>query len=510
MPLFDLNQLENLSPKQYDFTVIGAGAAGILLAVKLSEQGFKINIVESGHFFEDDERQSLNEIIHKSKYLNTAVWGRKRALGGTTIAWGGQSLPFSKLDFEKRDWITNSGWPITFEEVAKYYPEANRFMGIESDEYYDSMLEKIGLLKAKPVGEELIYHVSKWTKTPNLYDLYKKKLHRDVDIYYNAQLTQIEKKGDRITAIQLNNFKAKEFKLTVNTLIIAAGGIESVRILQLSSLSTSKSLGLGFMEHPCIEFGVVQNYRPYHLQRLFNTHFYKGQKQSLRLSLSEKHQKSKEILNASVSLLFEYPETGLNPYQEIKFFLKEPKVTKLSKVLKSSGYMVSTLCSYLVNDFLYKPKSIPKLNMMLEQEATSESRIFLSNELDQFGKQKAAIDWRISDLTWKTFLEGARSTEKVFKENNLGEAIIYPFLNENATNVNEYFSGVNHHMGGTKMGNKIENGVVNTDLKLWDYENAFICSSSVFPTSSHSNPTLTLLALACRLSKFLTAKNKNR
>ena len=98
---------------------------------------------ESGHFLEDEKKQALNEVIQTGKILNNAVWGRKRAIGGTTIAWGGQSLPFTSIDFEKRERVQNSGWPLSFEWMTKYYAEANTFMGIGNMSYTTDMLPHI-------------------------------------------------------------------------------------------------------------------------------------------------------------------------------------------------------------------------------------------------------------------------------------------------------------------------------------------------------------------------------
>src|SRR4051812_21093393 len=104
MPFIDLNTYANeLAAENFDVVIIGAGAAGILLSVQLSRKGKRILLIESGHFTEDDKRQVLNNVDQTGKILEAAVSGRKRAIGGTTIAWGGQSLPFSSIDFEKRE-----------------------------------------------------------------------------------------------------------------------------------------------------------------------------------------------------------------------------------------------------------------------------------------------------------------------------------------------------------------------------------------------------------------------
>jgi choline dehydrogenase-like flavoprotein len=49
-------------------------------------------------------------------------------------------------------------------------------------------------------------------------------------------------------------------------------------------------------------------------------------------------------------------------------------------------------------------------------------------------------------------------------------------------------------MGGATIGK-----VVDKNLKINGINNLFVCSSAIFPTSSHSNPTLTTLALVSKM-----------
>jgi choline dehydrogenase-like flavoprotein len=60
-----------------------------------------------------------------------------------------------------------------------------------------------------------------------------------------------------------------------------------------------------------------------------------------------------------------------------------------------------------------------------------------------------------------------------------------------------------HHMGGTRMALSPSQGVVDDQLKIHGTKNAYVCSSSVFPSSGFSNPTHTLLALSVRLADHL-------
>jgi len=64
---------------------------------------------------------------------------------------------------------------------------------------------------------------------------------------------------------------------------------------------------------------------------------------------------------------------------------------------------------------------------------------------------------------------------------------------------------VGHEVGSLRMGVGLDNCVVDTDLVMHGHTNLRVCDLSVFPTSPASNPSLTLAALALRLSDQLTA-----
>ena len=64
-------------------------------------------------------------------------------------------------------------------------------------------------------------------------------------------------------------------------------------------------------------------------------------------------------------------------------------------------------------------------------------------------------------------------------------------------------------MGTTRMSEHEDQGVVDSNCKVFGVDNLYIAGSSVFPTYSFANPTLTIVALAIRLADFLKFKNSN-
>jgi choline dehydrogenase-like flavoprotein len=61
-----------------------------------------------------------------------------------------------------------------------------------------------------------------------------------------------------------------------------------------------------------------------------------------------------------------------------------------------------------------------------------------------------------------------------------------------------------HMMGGCRMGFTAAESVTNADGRTWDVANLWICDASLFPTSGGANPSLTIMALACRIGDRIT------
>ena len=511
MPFIDLNNgIPEFLPEA-DVVVVGAGAAGILLALRLSAKGKKVLLLESGHFFEDEHRQELNAVEQSGKFLSNAVWGRKRAIGGTTIAWGGQSLPFSALDFEKRDWVCNSGWPLTYFDLHHYYKQANEFMRIDSIDYYYDVLKLLGMQNPRFDNQLLNYHFSKWAPEPDFKKLYKSQLEQSVTILYNAVLKKIvvDVQGNA-EMVEVTNFKDDVYVFKTPKLVLAAGGIETNRILLSNRHQVSVGIGnhsgwLGkcFMDHPCIKIGSVTTYKPYHLQRFFNTHIKNRLKYSVRLSASEALQQEHKMLNGSASIMFDYTGEEFDPYTEIRRFIKSRKINTLQGMAGNfDGYLFSAY-AYAIRHFIYKHKAKAKVVLMLEQEPIRESYIALSDHCDRFGVPKALINWKVNHKTWDTVIRMSSVLKEELNRLSFGDVLPEPYIMRDNRDWEDCLTDVNHHMGGVRMSASAADGVVNKHLQVWGHDNLYVCSTAVFPTGSHSNPTLTLLALAEQLADKL-------
>src|SRR5262245_11063322 len=120
----DARTIPNDETLETDICIIGAGAAGITLAREFTGQPFRVALLESGGLDADADTAMLTsgETVGVPYYPLQST--RLRFFGGTTNHWGGTCRPFDETDFEPRDWIPNSGWPIRKSDLQPYYERA--------------------------------------------------------------------------------------------------------------------------------------------------------------------------------------------------------------------------------------------------------------------------------------------------------------------------------------------------------------------------------------------------
>ena len=79
-------------------------------------------LVESGGFTPDEDTQSLYDLQSTGYPVRENFMSRARYFGGSCNLWAGRNMTLNAIDFEARDWVPDSGWPIPHAEVARYYP----------------------------------------------------------------------------------------------------------------------------------------------------------------------------------------------------------------------------------------------------------------------------------------------------------------------------------------------------------------------------------------------------
>ena len=105
----------------YDCYVVGAGPAGITLALELAKANKKVLLFESGTA--TDARADMPNAINQG-HLPDGWWDKHsiRTLGGTSKVWAGWCITLTERDFDNP--AVGVRWPITRPELVPYYRRA--------------------------------------------------------------------------------------------------------------------------------------------------------------------------------------------------------------------------------------------------------------------------------------------------------------------------------------------------------------------------------------------------
>lgn len=100
----------------------------------------------------------------------TGILQRGRGLGGGTSQWAGQCIRFHAADFEARDWVNESGWPLGYDDLVPFYSEAEQFFDVNSDGYLARVWRDFGLEPGGLVDTDVLVRFSVFARDPQVFD----------------------------------------------------------------------------------------------------------------------------------------------------------------------------------------------------------------------------------------------------------------------------------------------------------------------------------------------------
>lgn len=496
--------------------IVGAGAAGICLAIELSKQGKSVMILEGGGRDIEDAAQEpyRSEVVgHVHRGIHV---GRFRAHGGTTTRWGGQIYELNREDFERRDWIPASGWPFSHAELEPFYRRALDLEGMSGVLQNDAEVWKsLGL--PEPSFPELQSYLTRWCPEPNFARLHAKALEADnLQIWLHANATELlfDNEGNAaVRAIRVRTQQGSEVLVHADHFVFCMGTIECSRFFlqpRAGDLPWNRSglLGRHFQDHVDANTARVIPRNRSQFAQLFDNIFLRGFKYHPKLRLASDEQRRAGVLNCAATMSFssDIDEALASTKTTAKHLLRgrfsELQPADILRSARHAPLLLRQTLRYTMQHRVYNPASAEiRLRVHCEQRPDGDSSITLSDERDSLGLLRARLDWRISDLELKTIRSYAETAADSLAP--IADLQIDPALLNNDAAFLDRCDDSNHHMGGMRMAAAPTQGVVTPDLLLHGTRNVYVCSGAVFPTSGFSNPTHTVLALAVRLADLL-------
>ena len=542
--LLDAAELDPGTLLQADICIVGAGAAGITLALQFADTQTQVLLLEAGGWDEEPATQALydGELAPGTRHPPPIRY-RRRQFGGSTAIWGGRCVPFDPIDFEQRPWVPDSGWPIPYEAVAGHYGQAAALCEA-GDAHFHAGHGWPDILQGFAGADFAADTLERFSCPTNFARRYAARLRAaaNIRVVLHANVTQVRTCPDggavaglAAASLATTSVAGRRFEVSAETYVLAAGGLETTRLLLASRDYHAAGIGnahdqLG-RHYMCHLAGTLGALRPHVAVHHGYTLAEDGAYCRRRFTLRPDAQRRLRTGNFTARL--HHPRIGDPSHRSgalSALYLAAPLITPeyatrlqdggrgLAAHLAHAGniarapvqtarFLLHLLGRRMLADrkfpsiIVAPPSGCFSLDVHAEQLPNPDSRVTLGSGTDALGMPPLRVDWRHLPTDIDTVRLSLRALSADLARTGAAtldydEAAVEELMLRDGA-----YGG--HHIGTARMSASPREGVVDGDCLVHGMRNLFVAGSAVFPTSGQANPTLTIVALALRLAEHL-------
>jgi choline dehydrogenase-like flavoprotein len=512
------------SSAQADVCIIGSGAAGLTVALELEATPLRVIVLEGGGARLDETSQGLYQAQSAGLHHKGITDFRFRVFGGSTTRWAGQVLPLFDIDFEQRDWIPRSGWPFTRDELEPYYRRAGEVLGVPRLPRHPPLEWPDGLSPPAAFDPHLIEPVVS-TYSPHL-DFgraYRRLLDTsaNLDVILDANVVELvpDRAVSHVQHVAVQAFAGQKVDVHADYFVLCCGGIESVRILLASSryceggLGNSRDLvGRCFQDHPGLVVGAIHEPHGAGLGAAFLAQRVNGVRYNpARFRSADELQRREKLLHCYGEVLFSAADSVNAGKALLTALRRRGRPTDLMATLRAIAVDPTPLLREAARFATGRAPDAPPLGYLVagcEQVPNPRSRLYLTDDHDQLGMRRLALDWRLTHAEVASIRRFAEIAADELRRLRVGRVDFNEFaLPEDPDELSGVVWDFAHHMGAIRMAESASDGVVDPECVVFGIENLYVGSTAVFPTSGFSNPTFTLLALCIRIADAIRQRS---
>ena len=476
----------------YDLIVVGAGPAGLTVARRLEAlTAHRVLIVESG-VENVGVAWDLAKVQAEGNFpAHYFARHSQRVFGGTSNVWQGWCAVLDERPFLADE------WPFPYRELYGYYPEAARILGVPPvvHERPEAPLDGTdGNVVYRPwyfsspvrfgwhgglLGGQARLGAGNWVRNS-----------ATVDVLLGHTALRLATRDGAVEGVSLvrSHADAKSFHVAAERVVLAAGSIQNARLLLLSlGKERSPALGRYLAEHPhiydCghleIDQAVAERVMDRSRRRLANHPYFtakpandaapREEAVAHGIGLSSSFSNEHALGSATMELATLHPAEALLAGRRRPALATATIVRTEMTPIESNNVELSSTAL----DFLGQPRA--RVAMTFDVAAVKRAVALLNAELVRAGIGR--FQWRDHE---PSFVRGRG-----------------PFV-----------TGGGHLMGTTRMGKDPSRSVTDAAGRVHGFSNLYVAGSSLFPSSSAANPTLTIVALALRLAERLAGRTQ--
>jgi choline dehydrogenase-like flavoprotein len=506
-----------------DLCIVGGGAAGLAVAHELAETPLSICLLEAGGIRMDPDAQSmLAGEIAESPYppLHTV---RVLALGGSMHVWAGWCRPLDAIDFEERAAVPHSGWPFSLDELRPHYARAHALLGLGPFEYDPSAWERASGGARLPLDDHgfsaILFRRAPINFGASMHAAFNRSARLRLLMRLHALRLRFSPDGRSVAAAEAATPDRRQCDVRARAFVLAAGGIESARLLLLSSgapggpANPHGLVGRYFMEHgydsgrvfvPRDALAALRYYDAVRIRPGHNSLVARG-----ALAPSATMLRRENLLNCALSLRPPHEADAIFADPRVRAGLESWEMIRRRAVpdrpWRKAAY-AATAPLALTRALWQRLRRSPAggkrpLLCLFECAPDADNRVELGSDRDAFGRPVARLQWRLRDPEIRSVARAYELLDAGLRASGAGRLE----TRASASGSARAYKGTvgEHHLGTTRMHRDPRQGVVDGNVRVHGVDNLFVAGGSVFTTAGFANPTLTIVALAVRLAAHL-------
>ncbi|GIP40291.1 glucose dehydrogenase [Paenibacillus sp. J31TS4] len=514
--------------EEVDAVIVGAGAAGGVLAKELSEAGMRVVLLDAGpsrdpqRDFASDElaMQSLGweetRIVDGQNPLQMGHNNSGRGLGGGTTHFTGVFLRFHESDFRTKtlDGV-GEDWPITYEDLAPYYDRNEKELAVSGPRHFPwgsfhgpypyperdplspnaymfrqgceqlgipSAVAPLAILSAPFEGRPPCINrgfcnqgCMPNAKFSTLIVHIPKAVKAGAEVLPDCMVTEILMGRDGRAKGVAFVHNGQTYRQRAKLVILSAFVVETPRLLLNSAnnqfpnglANGSGWVGKGIMPHSSHDV---------YARFLEEIRLYKGT----------------PVLATTQHYYASDPGRGFARGYSLHAHGARP----LSFTKGIAGSLGGPVWGRRLREAALDYNFYGRITMVGEVLSQETNRVTLSDEKDALGLPRAKVTFSYGDNDQKLIRHAVDSMKAILRAAGGTPEYVVP--------------DTAHLMGGCRMGTNPSNSVTNSFGQTHEIPNLYICDASLFVTSSGANPTNTVMALALRTADHLVERAKRR
>ncbi|MBE1442771.1 GMC family oxidoreductase [Paenibacillus sp. OAS669] len=512
--------------EEVDVVIVGAGAAGGVLAKELSEAGMSVVVLDAGPFRDPQKEYASDELAMKSLgWQDTRIVDGKnpltmghnnsgRGIGGGTNHFTAVFLRFHETDFKSKSMDgVGEDWPIGYDDLEPYYSRIEKEIAVSGPKYFPwgnyhgpypyperdplspnaylfmkgceklgirSSVAPLAILSAPFEGRPPCINrgfcnqgCMPDAKFSTLIVHIPKAIRAGAEVLSDCMVTQIvmgkDGRAKGVTFVHDGSTYEQKAKLV----ILSAFVVETPRLL-LNSADSNFPYGLSNSSGMVGKAIMVHSSHDVYAKFEHEIRLYKG---TPVLATTQDFYQTDP--NRSFARGYTLHAHGARP------------VAFASGISQAQG---GPIWGERFREALLNYNFYGRVTLVGEVLPNVDNQVSLAEDKDEYGLPRAKVTFSYGDND-NRLIDHAVQTMKSILEAEGGKV---DFVVPDSA----------HLMGGCRMGENPSTSVVNSYGQSHDIENLFICDASIFVTSGAGNPTNTVMSLALRTAEYIKEKAK--